>query len=55
MGGLLHDIGKAVDHEVEGGHAAIGARDRQRHNQSSKVVNAIAGHHQEVEYPCIDA
>ena len=49
MGGLLHDIGKAVDHEVEGPHAAIGAQIAQRHNLSPKVVNAIAAHHQEVE------
>jgi ribonuclease Y len=54
-GGLLHDIGKAVDHEVEGPHAAIGAQIAQRHNLSMKVVNAIAAHHQEVEYACIEA
>ena len=55
MGGLLHDIGKAVDHEVEGPHAAIGAQIAQRHNLSPKVVNAIAAHHQEVEYACLEA
>jgi ribonuclease Y len=55
MGGLLHDIGKAVDHEVEGPHAAIGAQIATRHNLSAKVVNAIAAHHQEVEYTCIEA
>ena len=55
MGGLLHDIGKAVDHEVEGPHAAIGASIAQRHNLSPKVVNAIAAHHQEVEYTCLEA
>jgi ribonuclease Y len=55
MGGLLHDIGKAVDHEVEGAHAAIGAGIAQRHNLSMRVVNAIAAHHQEVEYACIEA
>lgn len=55
MGGLLHDIGKAVDHEVEGPHAAIGAHIAQRHNLSMKVVNAIAAHHQEVEYACLEA
>ncbi len=54
-GGLLHDIGKAVDHEVEGPHAAIGAQIAQRHNLSMKVINAIAAHHQEVEYACIEA
>jgi ribonucrease Y len=55
IGGLLHDIGKAVDHEVEGPHAGIGANIAQRHNLPFKVVNAIAAHHQEVEYACIEA
>ncbi|MEA2610199.1 MAG: ribonucrease, partial [Chloroflexota bacterium] len=55
MGGLLHDIGKAVDHEVEGPHAAIGASIAQRHNLSPRVINAIAAHPQEVEYTCIEA
>jgi len=55
MGGLLHDIGKAVDHEVEGPHAAIGAQIAQRHNLPMKVVNGIAAHHQEVEYACVEA
>ncbi len=55
MGGLLHDIGKALDHEVEGPHAGIGAAVAQRHNLSMKVVNSIAAHHQEVEYACIEA
>jgi ribonuclease Y len=55
MGGLLHDIGKAVDHEVEGAHAAIGAAIAQRHNLPFKVINAIAAHHPEVEYACLEA
>ena len=55
MGGLLHDIGKAVDHEVEGPHAAIGAQIAARHNLPMKVVNSIAAHHQEVEYACLEA
>ncbi|HVM31173.1 MAG TPA: ribonuclease Y [Candidatus Limnocylindrales bacterium] len=53
--GLLHDIGKAVDHEIEGPHAAIGAQIASRHNMSMKVINGIAAHHQEVEYACIES
>jgi ribonucrease Y len=55
MGGLLHDIGKAVDHEIEGPHAAIGAQIATRNNLSAKVINGIAAHHQEVEYTCVEA
>ena len=55
VGGLLHDIGKAVDHEVEGPHAAIGGQIAARHQLSPKVVNAIAAHHQEIEYTCIES
>jgi ribonuclease Y len=55
IGGLLHDIGKAVDHEVEGPHAAIGASIAQKHNMPMKVVNGIAAHHQEVEFACLEA
>ncbi len=55
MGGLLHDLGKAVDHEVEGPHAAIGAHLAQRNDLPFKVVNGIAAHHQEVEFACLEA
>jgi ribonucrease Y len=55
MGGLLHDIGKAVDHEVEGPHAAIGAQLAQKYELPFKVINGIAAHHQEVEYACLEA
>ena len=41
-GGLLHDIGKAVDHEVDGPHAAIGADIAKRLGKSAKVINCIA-------------
>ncbi len=47
--GLFHDIGKAVDHEIEGTHAAIGAELLRKHNENKDVVNAVAAHHGEVE------
>jgi len=46
--GLLHDIGKAVDHEVEGPHANIGAELAKKYGESEDVVHAIAAHHEEV-------
>jgi ribonuclease Y len=47
--GLLHDIGKAADHEMEGGHPKIGAQLAGRHGETSKeVLHAIAGHHDDV-------
>jgi ribonuclease Y len=55
VGGLLHDLGKAIDHETEGPHAQIGAQIAQRHNLSPKVVNAIAAHHQEVDFASQEA
>jgi ribonuclease Y len=47
--GLLHDIGKAIDHEVEGAHALIGADIARRHGESPIIVNAIAAHHGDEE------
>ena len=54
-GGLLHDIGKAIDHEVEGNHAAIGADFARRYGVAEKVVNCIASHHHESERDCVEA
>ncbi|MCA9176621.1 MAG: ribonuclease Y [Planctomycetales bacterium] len=51
--GLLHDIGKAADHEMEGGHPKIGADLLKRNKESAEVVHAALGHHDEIitEYP----
>jgi ribonuclease Y len=51
--GLLHDIGKAADHELEGGHPKIGADLLRRHNECAEVVHAALGHHDEIvtEHP----
>ncbi len=46
--GLLHDIGKAMDHEVEGGHPAIGANYLKRFNESKIVLNAVEAHHGDI-------
>ena len=53
--GLLHDIGKAVDHEVEGPHALIGAEIAKRLGRSPKIVHAIAAHHGEEEPQTVEA
>ncbi len=47
--GLFHDIGKAIDHEVEGPHAQIGADVLRKHNEAKDVIAAVAAHHGEVE------
>lgn len=47
--GLLHDIGKAVDHEIEGSHAVIGADLARRYGEEPMIVHAIEAHHNDVE------
>ncbi|MBR1952642.1 MAG: HDIG domain-containing protein, partial [Lentisphaeria bacterium] len=47
--GLFHDIGKALDHEIEGPHAQIGADFLRKHNEAKDVIHAVAAHHGEVE------
>ncbi len=54
-GALLHDLGKAIDHEVEGTHAAIGAEIARRYGEKPIICNAIAAHHHEVEQESIEA
>jgi ribonuclease Y len=54
-GALLHDLGKAVDHEVEGTHAMIGADIAKRYGLPPAVVHCIAAHHEEIEPSSVEA
>ena len=53
--GLLHDIGKAVDHEVEGPHVQIGADLAKKYKESSDIVHAISAHHGDIEATTVEA
>lgn len=53
--GLLHDIGKAVDHEVEGPHVNIGADIAKKYHESQNVIHAIQAHHNDIEPQTIEA
>jgi ribonuclease Y len=53
--GLLHDLGKAVDHEVEGSHAVIGANLARRYGEAEAIAHVIEAHHNDVEPQTVEA
>ncbi|MDD4530086.1 MAG: ribonuclease Y [Candidatus Gracilibacteria bacterium] len=54
IGGLLHDIGKSVDHDIEGTHPEIGGKIARKYNLSEKIINMIEGHHDDIPATCIE-
>lgn len=55
QGAILHDIGKALDQEMEGTHVALGVQIAKKFNLSDKIINAIEAHHGDVEHQCLEA
>jgi ribonuclease Y len=54
-GGLMHDIGKAIDHDIEGTHAQLGADLARRHGTQAAIVHCIEAHHEEIEPSTVEA
>jgi ribonuclease Y len=53
--GLLHDIGKALDHDLDGSHAILGAEFLKKFGEKPNVLNGVAAHHDEVEFTCVES
>ena len=54
-GGLLHDLGKALDHEKDGTHVSIGVELAKKYKENANVINCIEAHHGDVEFKCVEA